>query len=217
MKNSSKIVALGSIVTIFAFGLALHNNVIKLPIERFNDPQDIVDFRDDKLLMGATHNVFVGKVLKQVGTKDRGAGPETQFSVDVVSNLKGNLTGTVTVNQFGGYKDGILYVMDSDISVPVSTQGRGDRLLEPGKTYLFASRYSDVENWYTIVSHPNARKLISSDKSLSMKQLQLLVHKDPRVAQLQEAYKNEVLFGVDVKTSNTRNSYQSLQTMQKTK
>src|SRR4051812_39981775 len=196
IKNSSKIVALGSIIAIFAFGVALHHNIIKLPIQRFSDPQDIVDFNKDNLLMGATHNVFVGKVIAQVGIKTRGAGPETQFAVSVVNNIKGSLAGTVKVDQFGGYENGVLYVMDSDSEgVPNSTetQGHGDQLLVPGETYLFAARYNAIENWYTIVSHPNARKVISNDKNLSISQLALLAQKDPRVLQLQQAYKNEVL------------------------
>jgi hypothetical protein len=210
IKNSSKIIALGSIITLFAFGLALHNNILKLPIERLSDPQDIVDFSNDKLLMGASHNVFVGKVKTQVSTKDRGAGPETQFAVDVVHNIKGSLTGTVKINQFGGYQNGILYLMDSDIFEPSdSSQGHGDKLLEPGKTYLFSTRYNPEENWYTLVSHSNSRKLMSSDKNLKISQLKSLSEKDPRVIQLQEAYKNEILFDIDVKTNNTRNSYAS--------
>lgn len=213
IKNSSKILALATCVSVFALGLAIHNNLIKLPIEKMMHSQYIADFGNDKILMGASHNVFVGKVIQQVGTKNRGSGPETQFAVEVISNIKGNLTGTVVVDQFGGYENGVLYLMDGDIVQENSsgTSVRGDRLLEPGKTYLFASRYSAAENWYTLISHPNTRKLLSSDKKLGSMELKTLAEKDTRFLQLQEAYKNEIPFDVDVKTNNTRNSFESTQ------
>ncbi|OGH66658.1 MAG: hypothetical protein A3B90_01160 [Candidatus Magasanikbacteria bacterium RIFCSPHIGHO2_02_FULL_41_13] len=162
--------------------------------------------------MGASHNVFIGRVVKQVGTKSLNFGPETQFSVEVISSIKGNLSGTVTVNQFAGYKNGVLYLLKGDVSAPEKSGNSAsevDKLLEPGKTYLFASRYNSEQNWHTLVSHPNARKLISSDKKLTLTQLQGLVEKDTRVAQLREAYKNEILLDVDVASNNTRNSYVS--------
>lgn len=222
IKKSSKILALGSIVAIFGLGIAVHNNLITLPLRAIMHSSYIADFSNDKELMGATHNVFVGKVVKQISSKDLGVGPETQFSVEIVSNIKGNLSGTVLVDQFGGYKNGILYVNGSDPAQQgTGTQSAsvtsGDKLLEPGKTYLFASRYNAEQNWYTLVSHPNARKLISSDKNLSISQLKLLAQKDTRVIQLQEAYKSEILFQSDVLSNNARNSYRSLPTTQKTK
>lgn len=204
IKKSSKVVALTSVLSIFAFGMALHNNILKLPIQTVTDPVFVTDFSNDQMLMGATHNVFVGKVLAQVSTKERGIGPETQFSVEVISNIKGNLTGTVLVNQEGGYKNGILVLAES------SGIQHGDPLLIPGKTYLFASRYSSEQNWYTLVSHSNARKVLSIDKSMNHEQLRLLAEKDPRVRQLQEAYKNEILVDVDISSGNTRNSYVSI-------
>lgn len=204
IKKSSKIVALASVLGVFAFGAALHNNIITLPIQVVSDPVFAADFSNDQMLMGASHNVFVGKVLAQVGTKERGIGPESQFSVEVISNIKGNLSGTVVVNQEGGYKNGILVLAESG-----SVGNQGDPLLVPGKTYLFASRYSAEQNWYTLISHANARKIMSSDKSITHEQLRLLAEKDSRVKQLQEAYKNEILLDVDVATNNTKNSYVS--------
>lgn len=77
------------------------------------------DFRDDRILMGASHNVFVGKVISQVGNIPERILPDTQFSVDVIFNVKGNLRGRVTVDQNGGYKDGHLYLIEN--SAPCSS------------------------------------------------------------------------------------------------
>ena len=63
MKKSIKFVALGSTLAVLGFGLALHKNIIKLPISGEIHPQYIADFGNDKILMGASHNVFVGKVI----------------------------------------------------------------------------------------------------------------------------------------------------------
>lgn len=195
----------GSLLAIIVLGIALRTNVIKLPITRQIHAQYVADFSNDKILVGASHNVFVGKVIKKIGEKNRGIGPETQFAVEIIYNIKGNLQGIAKINQEGGYENGILYLMyDGDSLLPEANGG--DALLEEGATYLFTSRYSKVENWYTIISHPNARKLISQDKNLSNIQLLDLAKNDQRVKELQEAYKNEILLEADVLNNNTFNS-----------
>lgn len=218
IKKSTKIIALGSVLGMSLLAVGLYKNIIPLPIVSSVHQSYITDFSDDKKLMGATHNVFVGKVIKKSGTKNLGIGPETQFSVEVVSNIKGNLSGIVTVNQLGGYQKGILYLLeggDSNASES-SKESSSDKLLDVGKTYLFASRYNADENWHTLVSHPNARKLISSDKNLSLDQLKSLGDKDSRIAELKEAYKNEILLESDVQGNYTLNSYTSVYPDKKT-
>jgi hypothetical protein len=221
IKKSTKIVVFSSILVISLFSLALYKNIIHLPIVGSFEPHYITDFSDDQKLMGATHNVFVGKVIKKDNSKNLGIGPETQFSVEVISNIKGDLAGVVKVNQFGGYENGILYLREGgDTGVPendLNKDSNTDKLIEVGKTYLFASRYNAEQNWHTLVSHPNARKLISADKNLSLDQLKLLVEKDEKVKKWQEAYKTEIPFESDVKSGNQLNSYSSLQAGQKTK
>jgi len=60
--------------------------------------------------MGGFHNVFIGKVIAQTGTRyslpDMHAGLETQYSVHVVQNIKGELGGEVTIEQAGGIENG---------------------------------------------------------------------------------------------------------------
>ena len=194
----------GAVFTVGAFAAAFHSNVIHLPFQADVHTQNVVDFQNDKALMGASHNVFVGRVVKQVGTKTRVEVPETQFSVEVVSNIKGNLTGTVVVDQFGGYKNGVLYVVDGESAheldgTTAGAVGSTTGLLEIGKTYLFATRYSVDEKWYTLISDPAAKKMLSGDFA-----------KDSRVIALQKAYKNEILLDADVQAKTTFNSYKSL-------
>src|SRR3989442_859168 len=49
------------------------------------------DFSDDRKLVGVSHYIFVGKVVGEVKTE----GWYTQFAVQVVDNIKGNLRGTI--------------------------------------------------------------------------------------------------------------------------
>lgn len=206
-KNINIIISSLAIVAIF--GIGLYSNIIKLPITKTISPQYVADFADNRVLMGASHNVFVGKIIKQVGDKSLGSTPETQFAVEVVLNIKGDLQGTVVVNQSGGYKNGILYlVSEGDIVVPEAKNSDG--LLVPGSTYLLATRYSPDENWYTLISHPSGKKMISRDELLNKAQLEAFAKHDEKTKELQEAYKNEILLDTDIRNNNTRNSYQLL-------
>ncbi len=179
------------------------------PQVRTMDAEYAADFSDNRILMGASHNVFVGKVIRQTGEKERGIGPETQYQVVVIENIKGNLEGTVTVDQEGGYRDNILYVMDGDIG----TTGKDANayLLQPGSTYLLATRYNPEEDWHTLNSYPTAKELISSDSSATNDYLLLRTDADPRVKSLKAAYPHEILLQADIAHNNTKNSYESVE------
>lgn len=126
----------------------------------------VINVTDDRELVGAVHNMFIGKVIAQTGNKPNtpppeagntpGFSPQTQFSVEVLENIKGNLNGKITVSQYGGYveKDGanqlVLY--------------EGDKLLEPGKTYLFATRFNEIDEWHTITA-PAYGDLLITDQT----------------------------------------------------
>lgn len=196
-----KNVTIGSLLLVTIFGIGLYTNMIKLPIgkEINSDALYVTDFSDDRKLMGSSHNVFVGKIIKQVGNEDIGIGPVTQFEVEVIGNIKGDLNGTVVILQQIGYENGILHAP------------HGGSLMQPGETYLLATRNSDGQGWYYVNPHPNGSKLISRDATLDKIQLQNLAKNDEKTMKLQEAYKNEILLVEDVEQNNTRNSYQSLQ------
>ncbi len=179
-----------------------------LPMVKQIDVQYAADFSDDRVLMGASHNVFVGKVIQQTGTKERGIGPETQYQVQIIDNVKGNLSGVVTVDQQGGYKNGVLYVVGGDTVAPA--QDGSNYLLQTGSTYLFATRYNSSENWYTLNSYPTASKKLSTNTLLSVNSLKAIAKKDPRFMALQVAYQHEVPLDADVKHNNVLNSYAAI-------
>ncbi|OGZ06319.1 MAG: hypothetical protein A2845_00775 [Candidatus Lloydbacteria bacterium RIFCSPHIGHO2_01_FULL_49_22] len=161
------------------------------------------DLTKDINLLGSSHDVFIGKVISQTGDKETQIGPRTQYSVEVIDNIKGKLKDIVTIDMLGGYdKDGKLVVIEENDST--------DFLLKPGSTYLFATRYNEEEDWYTLISHPNARKIISTDNTKNEAALMALIDQDEKVKSFESAYAHEVLLDADIAHGNTRNSFQSL-------
>lgn len=162
-----------------------------------------MNIEDDRYLAGGVHYIFVGKVVKQTGTLLM-VGPQVsaQYAVEVISNIKGNLAGTVTVAQMGAS-------VNTRTGRVVFLFGDTDYLL-PGATYLLATRYSPRWNVYELWTPPYDRKLLTEDTSLSTEQLEALAAKDERVQALQKAYPNEILIGRDIKYGTTWNSYESL-------
>ncbi len=109
--------------------------------------------KDEEKLVGFAENVFRGRVIEQVGSEkmaDSASGdsglPQTQFAVQPLENIKGELTGRVTVNQQGGS------IKQNGKSKKVLIEG--DPLLEPGKEYMFVTRYEEDKDWYTIAAQP---------------------------------------------------------------
>ena len=115
------------------------------------------DVRDENKLVGFAENVFVGRVLEKTGSEafvgpvqedaDSREGPptvipRTQFSVEVLDNIKGQLENTVTVSQTGGAipgKDGIALLNE-------------DPLLRSGQTVLFTTRFDEKEGRHQITT-----------------------------------------------------------------
>ena len=106
------------------------------------------EFGDERRLAFVSTNIFIGRVVEQVGSQDIPSDggeswPRTQFRVEVLQNIKGQLDGTVIVDQDGGYyrtAEGVVLILID-----------GDPLLEPGQTYLFAVEPSTLnESWYAI-------------------------------------------------------------------
>jgi hypothetical protein len=158
------------------------------------------DFSEDENLVGAADNIFVGKVISGYGNKQRGSGPETQFKVEVVDNIKGELNGEVVVNQQGGYRDGELYVFEGDLF----SDNDKESLLQVGSTYLFSTRKSELNNWYTLISYPEANVLLAPEERYITK-AEIKEHK--RVKELTSAYPKEKHLKADVANSRVRNSY----------
>ncbi len=184
------------------------NNVFTMKHIDFIYP---ADFANDEILMGAAHNVFVGRVVRQIGIQDFGVGPETQFAVQVISNIKGDLKGMVTVDQAGGYVGDTVYIAGESDILDSANLASSDYFLKPGGTYLLATRYSPTHDWYNLGPFPFAYKLISRDSALGDDALSSIASNDSRVQQLAAAYKNEIPLNADVAHGNDRNSYRSLQ------
>lgn len=207
------IVIIVVLVPIFILLLLINRNIIKLPFENIAILEYDFDTDDDRELVGISHNVFVGKVIRKIGFEDTDIGPVTHFEVQPFYNIKGNLTGAIIVQQEGGYKNGILNkIHEGEIILP---NGEREIFLEPGTTYLLSTRSAPDENLYHMISHFNARKIISQDGSLSWSELSLLVDQDERVKELEEVYKNEILNETDVENNYTRNTYKELRESRK--
>lgn len=157
------------------------------------------DYSNDELLLGASHNVFIGKVLTQTGTIELAGNPTTQYHVEVINNIKGDAAKVITLNQEGGYKDGVQYIIKD-----------GAPPLQLGSTYVLATRYRSADNSYTLNAHANASKLLTTDSRLSDAQLRVFADKDSKVNTFISAYVNEVLLQADIVNANTLNSFNSL-------
>jgi hypothetical protein len=67
-----------------------------------------LDLNNDRVLVGAVDNIFVGRVVEQVNTEMLGIlhdRPHTSFRVEVIYNVKGEVAGSVLVKQEGAYID----------------------------------------------------------------------------------------------------------------
>lgn len=148
------------------------------------------DVKDKRMLVGASDNVFVGRVVEQVGAKPLDAvggegvdaatadiaQPRTQFSVEVLRNIKGRLSGTVTVSQDGGVVE---YKADKDYPEAGVRAGETvrelvlveeDSLLEPGRKYMLVTSKDPVNGWHQIVAPGKGNERI--DKTGELEELE---------------------------------------------
>ncbi|TEA06287.1 hypothetical protein [Mycobacteroides salmoniphilum] len=88
------------------------------------------EVHDRRSFVGGADNVFVGKVQASEGQHVERKDLYSLFTVHVVTNLKGQLSGDVTVSQIGGNFNGTECLQNND------------EILSIGKTYLFTTIYS---------------------------------------------------------------------------
>jgi len=137
------------------------------------------------------HNVFVGKVVKQLDTiKYQGyEDPGVRFEVQPILNIKGNLQQPIIVTNF---------------SRP------GYVLLQSGGTYIIGARYNIWgEGVYSVSFSQYDYHLLTQNAALSDAELKSLAENDDNVKALQVAYPNEILFKGDIESGITYNSYVS--------
>jgi hypothetical protein len=158
-----------------------------------------------EVLVGKSHNIFVGKVIKVAGTiGDRNSEDPNdkllykQFEVKVLLNIKGDLSGSVLVD-----------VSDSGRAVS-SNSPSGGTTLSVGATYLLATRYYQKYNSHTLIEESHGWKMISDNNALSDSDLMDLAQKDSRVTELRIAYPNEIVSEGAVRAGTDLNSFKSL-------
>lgn len=156
------------------------------PTTVFVDPSYETDITDQRKLAGDVDAVFVGTVMEQTGTKTRGVMPETQFRVNVVEVLKGDVNGDVTVNQQGG-----IHTESGDLLLMA-----GDELITAGNSYLFAVKHSPQESWYTLVPGVGDIPLAAADVQLmeNSENSRSDSPEPPEVAQMRDSIANEIPF-----------------------
>lgn len=97
--------------------------------------------------MGVSTHAFLGRVLEQVGAEGIPVDnadfqiPQTQFSVEVLETVAGNLPDRVTVNQASG--------LDKTTGRLVLLEG--DPLLEPGQIVFFATEHDPKTDFFDIL------------------------------------------------------------------
>lgn len=126
-------------------------------------------------LVGICHQVFTGTVVKKTASvsdpnrlNPNWEMPYQLYEVTVHQVIKGDLSGTVTVQQQGGESEGTIWLMD------------GDEFLEDGCTYLFATRYNPGIDSYTLVPNYGDVKIDTITRSSDI------------VAQYQQAYEASI-------------------------
>jgi hypothetical protein len=128
-----------------------------------------VDVSDPEVLVGFADNVFIGKVESQKGTKKiNSETPETQFQVKVKKNIKGELSGTVVVNQQGGF--------DTEQNQMILVEG--DTMVKPDKTYLFVTRYNKEHDFHTLVPEYGDLLISNEDEEVKLTEKFKAAHKN---------------------------------------
>lgn len=171
---------LGGTIIIFTLAIAFHANYIHLPISQNTDAIWGVDFSDNRILVGSSHNVFAAKIVKKTGQRMIDGFPVSTYSVQIISNIKGELKENVSIDQVGGYENGILQLFENG------------PLLKPGSTYILATR-TQSDGTYFLQAYLAGNVKISDNSSLNTSELISLVQNNQKYIDFTEAYKNQII------------------------
>ena len=121
--------------------------------------------KDARILVGTAHNVFLGRVIRTLGLATNTPTsnppyPRTLFEVEVIANVKGNLSGSVLLRQIGGARDGYYIRVQSDNPLDPDAAG----LLNEGAAYLFVTGHSPSApaNLHDVSTYSTGRILITA-------------------------------------------------------
>ncbi|MFK4471824.1 hypothetical protein ABH897_001547 [Paenibacillus sp. RC73] len=163
----------------------------------------VIDINNPKEVVGYTDYAFVGLVEEMTGTeykfpvtKETEDGPKvltspyTNYSVKVLSNIKGNLKKDVSIpiQKFGGLNDDkSTYFLFEDDSLP-----------QKGKVYVFTA--TAEQDGSLLVSGPNFNIEVKTDvfsknsiQKLSEESIANELTKTEEYKTYQDAYKNEII------------------------
>ena len=107
-----------------------------------------LDPRDDRAMAAYATDIFIGEVLGQTGNTGAPTSapgqevPQSQFAVEVLHAVKGEVEGVVTINQVSG--------LDAQAKRKMLLEG--DALLRPGESALFLVVHVPEMEWYQIVA-----------------------------------------------------------------
>lgn len=144
-------------------------NAAELPVKQMH-ASFVYDTESKEESVGMVDHVFLGKVVSNDGTSDREDSPYTNYTVQVLENIKGSLTTDtpIQIAKHGGvYKDGSsVYLFENDV------------LPEVDQTYVFLA-YAQKDGSLT-VSGPHSNIAADADA-------------ETVVETYQAAYTNEII------------------------
>lgn len=116
-----------------------------------------LSFADEARLVAVSDNVFLGRVVRRVEDTplpEKQPLPTTSFAVEVEENIKGSLSGTVTVVQGGGCdpRYGRIALINND------------PLLKAGEEAVFVTRRESPDGPYSLISHRSSHVRVQTDE-----------------------------------------------------
>ena len=144
------------------------------------------DFADDRKLVGFVDAVFFGKVTSDGVYSDAYSYPTQTFQVEVLESLKGDVSGTVQVNQPA-------HVTKS--GDPIYFEHAGEAL-ENGKAYVFVGAFVESSGLYIV--HTNYQQLAVSAPAEASKEE--ILRSDPANelrSRFNDAIANEIPYDPD--------------------
>ncbi|WP_077298765.1 hypothetical protein [Virgibacillus pantothenticus] len=149
----------------------------------------MADFDNKQILAGTVDYIFTGKVLENLGEVDNFAYPTTQFKVEAIHQLQGNLPSKeVVINQYGGH---LKEEVDGK-TIETLYLFEGDPLLEKGKAYIFAANKQEDGNILLIPLYGNTKYDGSA------------VYKSGLLSEFEEAVKNPIVSELQEKVNRAR-------------